>query len=53
MQSRTMQLQKMAGPARPQVRAQATRSTGKTQPKFTRPVNDDALWLPNTERPEW
>lgn len=29
----------------------ATRSTQR--PKLARPQQDDALWLPNTERPEW
>uniref|UniRef100_A0A7S3R4T8 Chlorophyll a-b binding protein, chloroplastic n=1 Tax=Dunaliella tertiolecta TaxID=3047 RepID=A0A7S3R4T8_DUNTE len=36
---------------RTSVVAKATRSTGK--PKLARPAQDDALWLPNTERPEW
>lgn len=36
---------------RKSVIAAATRSTGK--PKLARPAKDDALWLPNAERPEW
>lgn len=39
--------------SRPNVSVQATRST-KTKPKVTRAQEDeDKLWLPNAERPEW
>ena len=51
MQRMSTALPSKAASSRSAIVAKATRSTGK--PKLARPSQDDALWLPNTERPEW
>lgn len=52
MQRQSMLGLKASKPSR-NVTAQATRST-KAKPKVTKQASDeDQLWLPNTERPEW